>query len=216
MSKNSISAFVLIGGLWLAACGGPPASPTAIPANVIRPQQSTPVYAKGQPQYLVSDVTPTVIILPVPAEQTPELPPETPMGRLPPRRLLMKIPPSALGIAPNGATIFDAPEGKAILSLPAGASLTVTGRSADGKYLAVYTSQAIVGWTPATQLRLFGADDLTVVDEAVSPAPVATLLAEAMQPPAVSVLDAVMTTLPRPQTPSVNTPSPLATTTPQP
>ena len=68
----------------------------------------------------------------------------------------------------------------------------MTGRSADGQFLAVYNDAAIAGWVPAGQLKLFGGDDLTVVDSAISPGPIATLIADAMQPLATSAIDAAM------------------------
>jgi hypothetical protein len=100
--------------------------------------------------------------------------------------------PSALGIAASGATLFDQPGGTAIATLAAGATATVTGKSADGRYLAAYLDDGQAGWINADQLTLFGADDLIVVAESVGPGPVATLLAEAMQP--VQVLDTLMST----------------------
>ncbi len=57
----------------------------------------------------------------------------------------------------------------------------------------MYDENAVFGWTPAGQLSLFGADDLTVVDQAVDPGVVATLIADVMEP--VNVLDELMATL---------------------
>ncbi len=67
-------------------------------------------------------------------------------------------------------------------SVPVADTVTVTGRSADGNWLAIYTDDATAGWVPAGSLVLYGDEDLTTVDRAFSPAPVATLLAEAMLP----------------------------------
>jgi hypothetical protein len=68
--------------------------------------------------------------------------------------------------------------------------VTITGISADGAWYAVYDEAAVFGWTPASQLRIFGGDDLIVVETAPDPGPVATLIAQAREP--VTVLDALM------------------------
>lgn len=78
----------------------------------------------------------------------------------------------------------------ALATVPVGGVLTVTGKSTDGDWYAVYNEDAVYGWVPASQLRVYGADALIVVDQALDPAPVATLLAQAYQP--VRVLDRLM------------------------
>jgi hypothetical protein len=98
--------------------------------------------------------------------------------------------PSAVGIAPGGSAIYAERGGRALASVPVGGVLTVTGKSEDGSWYAVYNDDAVYGWTPAGQLRVYGGDDLVVVEEAPDPAPVATLLAQAAQP--VEVLDDLM------------------------
>jgi len=107
--------------------------------------------------------------------------------------LAIEQPPSAIGIATAGAVIYDQPGGRVLKQIPPTGVLNVTGISADGRWLSVYDDDAVFGWTPAGQLSLFGADDLTVVDKAVNPGVVATLIAEAMEP--VRVLDDLMATL---------------------
>jgi hypothetical protein len=125
--------------------------------------------------------------------------------------MLMNLPPSAMGVATGGATIFDQPGGAVVGSLPAGGTITVTGRSQDGAWLAVYTNDAISGWVSAGALRLFGADDLETVTNALSPAPVATMIAEAMIPPALSMADVIATRAAAPPTAlPVATPNPAA------
>ncbi len=178
--------FVL--ALTLMGCGGPPAAATAIPADVARPDQPTPVFANATP-------------IPAPATLTPDASGGAAVAEaeanatLPPRLdaitalLATPRPPTALGIASGGATLLDAPGGAVVQSLPAGATVTVTGRSGDGNYLAVYTSDAVAGWITVGSLRLFGDDDLTVVERSQGPGPIATLLAEAMQPIDVGALE---------------------------
>jgi len=173
--------------LLLAGCGGPGApEPTAIPADVARPAQSTPVFSTAEPLFRLSTETPAVILVTptvaAAAEELSALPQSGPgRGELL-AALLMNQPPSAMGIAVGGATLLDAPGGAPVTSVPGAATLTVTGRSADGNWLAVFTEEAITGWVPAGSLVLYGADDLTTVTEAFSPAPVATMIAEAMRP----------------------------------
>ena len=94
-----------------------------------------------------------------------------------------------MGIATGGTTVVDEPGGSVLATVPAGSTLTVTGRSADGDFLAVYDDSGIYGWVAAGSLKLFGAEDLTVVEGAISPAPVVTLMAEAMQPLETSAID---------------------------
>jgi SH3-like domain-containing protein len=95
--------------------------------------------------------------------------------------------PSAMGIAPGGASIYAERGGRVAASVPPAGVLTVTGKSADGAWYAVYNDDAVFGWTPAGQLRVYGGDDLVVVEEAPDPGPIATLLARAAEP--VDVLD---------------------------
>ena len=79
-----------------------------------------------------------------------------------------------------------------IAALPAGEIVTVTGKTADGGFVAVYTNAFAVGWVATNSLTLYAAEDLTVVDRALEPGPVATLMAEAMA--TVQVLDQVVAT----------------------
>jgi hypothetical protein len=193
-----IGSFVLL----LAACGGGAGmEATPIPADVVRPQQPTPVYSTAQPQFRLDQ-----------PEGTPQF-----AGTVPPaatlrpsddqlraellKAMLMNLPPSAMGIAPGGATIFSEPGGAVAGTLPAGGSITVTGRSEDGAWLAVYTNEAVTGWVSVGALRLFGADDLETVTTALSPAPVATMIAEAMLPAGLPIADVIATRAATPPTP---------------
>lgn len=190
-----------IGGLLilllLGACSGgaPQGTPTPIPASIVRPVQPTPVYPARADLFTLATPSNTPIIL----SPTPEAPSaaalsEVEAGPVGWQALLaIEQPPSAIGIATGGATIYATPGGRALKSLPAASVLNVTGVSPDGRWLSVYDETAVYGWTPAGQLVLFGADDLTTVATAVDPAVVATLIADVMQP--VNVLDGLMTTL---------------------
>ena len=197
----------------LAACGGgPPAAPTAIPPSVAKPQQPTPELVKGRPVFDKTNSDTPVII--VPATETDINPslllPEE--GTPTPLSLAFKIPPTALGIATGGASIVDAPNGKVITTVPSGSTLTVTGRSSDGKFLAVYEDDGTAGWVSAGSLQLYGADDLTVVEQPLFPAPIVTMLAEQMIPLETSALDAAMTA----QAQSTATPAAAEISTPVP
>lgn len=180
----------------LAACGGPPSgTPTPIPASVVRPVQPTPAYPQRADRFtLATPAAPPILLTPTPEPASAaalSAVAEGPAGWT--ALLAIEQPPSALGIAAGGATIYDAPGGRVLKSVPSTGALSVTGVSADGRWLSVYDDDAVYGWTPAGQLTLFGADDLIVVQEAVDPGVVATLIADVMQP--VTVLDDIMATL---------------------
>jgi hypothetical protein len=155
--------------------------------------QPTPIYPRNARVFTLATPDRTPIFVPTatplpPVGQVAEVENPTSLRG----SLVLRQPPSALGIAGGGAAIYDKPGGRAIGQVPVGGRLTVTGRSADGRWLSVYNADAVFGWTPAGQLRLFGEDDLTVVEEAVDPAPVATLLAGALAP--VSVIEDILAT----------------------
>ena len=192
---------ILSGGL-LAACAGAPPAPTPIPAGVVRPEQPTPVYPNVSPEFRLTPATPETVIFVTPLPTTdfaPLISAPRSVG------LAMRQPPSAMGIATGGVTLLDAPGGAPVATVSPGGALTVTGRSQDGAWLAAFTSDSAAGWIPAGSVVLYGDDDLTVVDFAFSPAPVATLLAEAMQPVA-SPMSAYLTR--GPAQPQAATPAP--------
>ncbi|HAJ36770.1 MAG TPA: hypothetical protein DCL15_13880 [Chloroflexi bacterium] len=188
---------LLAAAMLLAACGGAAqqGTPTPIPASVVRPVQPTPVYPARADVFTLA----TPMRTPIFVSPTPEPPPAVALSAVESgpvgwqALLAIEQPPSAMGIATGGAVIYDAPGGRVRKNVPATSVLTVTGVSADGRWLSVYDEDAVFGWTPATQLVLYGADDLITVTVAVDPAIVATLIADVMQP--VNVLDNLMATL---------------------
>ncbi len=188
ISSSLTHLIALAIALLLTACGGPPASPTAIPADVARPEQPTPVFADATLVPAAATLTPDASGGAV-AGDAADSATAAPRLDLITGLLATPRPPTALGIATGGATLLDAPGGAALQSLPAGTTVTVTGRSANGNYLAAYTGTAVAGWVAAGNLRLFGADDLTVVERAEGPGPIATLIAEAMEPVEVGELE---------------------------
>jgi len=198
MIKRWFGVSLVIGtAMVLAACGGsaPQGTPTPIPASVVRPVQPTPVYPDRADVFTLA----TPAAAPVLIEPTLEPPPAAALSAVDrgptgwQALLAIEQPPSAIGIVTGGAVIYDEPGGRVLKSVPATGVLNVTGISEDGRWLSVYDEAAIFGWTPVGQLALYGADDLTVVSEAVDPAVVATLIADVMQP--VTVLDDLMATL---------------------
>ncbi len=178
--------------LW-AGCGGPPAAAaTAIPADIVRPVQSTPVYPKGANVFsLLTPAAGAQFVTPAEAElQSAAGVDPAVQQRQAARLLFTNQTPSAMGIAPGGTAIYAQRGGRALASVPVGGVLTVTGKSADGGWYSVYNEDAVYGWTPAGQLRVYGGDALVVVEEAPDPAPIATLLAQGDVP--VRVLDDLM------------------------
>ena len=90
-------------------------------------------------------------------------------------------------------------------NLRIGATLTITGRSADGAWFAAYLADGTAGWVPAAQVRVFGdTAQLETVQESLGPAVVATLIAEASKPQTPITLAAASPTPgPPPLTPAV-------------
>ncbi len=92
-------------------------------------------------------------------------------------------PTSLAIVSGDGAGFFATPGGGLIQSLPAGITLTVTGRSGDGAWYAVYLADGRSGWVGTGAVRIFGdPQELVTVSESYSPAIVATLIAEAQRP----------------------------------
>ena len=178
----ALAALSLLAGCLPSA----PVDPTPLPADVVRPDQPTPDYARTLPPFRLTPVTRTPVFVPT-RDANAAAAIEAPKSAGSARRsllqaFLMNQPPSAMGIAPGGATILDAPGGSAVGSVPGAGTVTVTGRSADGGWVAVYADDATAGWVPAGSLVIYGGETLITVNEAFSPGPVATLLADAMIP----------------------------------
>ncbi len=173
----------------MAACGGPQiATPTAIPAEITVPDQPAPIYADDATRFTL--VTPAP---PVFANVDSALGSDGSSGLM--ARPVVKLPyeqrPSALGVVRGGAALRDAPDGAQIGSAPAGGTVTITGKSDDGRTYAVFDHDGLAGWLAASAVTVYGGDDLVVVDSAVGPGPMATLMAEAMAPVEPSVLEGV-------------------------
>lgn len=188
----------------LAACGGASigATPTALPAGE-RVIQPTPVFDGATPTPISSASSgnatqPTAAqpVADIQAQLATRLAEsraaETP-SPIPTNRALAELRsaasasilnrPTALGIVAGGANLLSAPNGAGIGFLPAGATVTITGRSADGNWYAVYLADSSAGWIGVGQVRVFGdVAELEPVGESIGPAIVATMLAEASRP----------------------------------
>jgi uncharacterized protein YraI len=163
--------------LLVNGCGGPgAATATALPPDVARPSQPTPDFDNPAADFRLTPVAmptwaaPAVAATPVPLPARPTV--VAPLEQT----------PTALGIAIVPLVLAASPNGPSITELPVGTTLTITGRSADGAWLAGYTSAGVAGWVPTSAVTLFGGADLTIVERAVPPAAVATLIATAMLP----------------------------------
>ncbi len=168
----------------LAACAGGPGrgAPTALPPDVVRPQQPTPVFENSA---RVFRLTPDPTSRPQPAVPSqPALiptPAPTVAAYAQVRAWLPQRPPTALAIVRGSAALLATPDGELLERLGAGATVTVTGRSADGRHVAVFTAAGVPGWVLTDRLFLYGGDDLVEVEQALGAGPIATMLAEAME-----------------------------------
>ncbi len=185
-ARNILLLLCLI--MLTAACGRRPSEPTPLPLGTRvdqpTPDFSAPAQTETAPQSaeslrtrLAQQQTQTA---PTPASTlTPAVPPAVPLDV----SLAVFSRPTALGILSGGGLLYAAPAGPIAATLQVGATLTITGRSADGAWFAAYLADGVAGWVPAAQVRVFGdANQLETVQESLGPAVVATLIAEASKP----------------------------------
>ena len=180
-------------GLLLAGCGGAPRTPTPLPAAV-RPAQPAPVYPVSTAftsitttQSMVTLVSPTVLS---DLEAVTPVAPSLDLATVP-------LPPlTGMGIIRGGAALLAQPNGAVQQQLPAGAVVTITGKSADEAWVAVYDDQGHSGWLAAARLVLLGTETLTVVTTAAGPGLAATLVAQAMEPVAMPTIVLTITVTP--------------------
>ena len=184
--------------LMVAACGRRPgAEPTALPPGT-RVAQPTPDFsAPGQGDTAATEsvdraaetVRNRLAQRQAQATQAPT-PPKSDARPAPTQSVLVANPelsvfsrPTALGIVVAGGPLYAAPGGGAVVNMQVGATLTITGRSADGGWYAAYLADGTAGWALASQVRIFGdAAGLEVVQESLGPAVVATMIAESSKP----------------------------------
>ena len=189
MSKFSRLWLMALLALAVTACGGAGApTPTAIPADVSVPDQPAPIYADDTTNFTVA--TPAPPIFSQDGMTSGRAASPAPSSR-PTIALPYQQTPSALGVVRSGAVLRRTPGGERIASLPAGETVTITGKTSDGRAYAVFLHDATAGWLAANAVTVFGGDDLVTVDVASGPGPIATLVAEAMRPFERSVLEGV-------------------------
>ena len=180
-----------------AACGRRPGEPTPLPPGT-RVAQPTPDFSAPAQADSAADNAGQVVqslrtrLAQQRAQTAPTAASAAPAGATPaPTPTTLRIDPSlavfsqptALGILSGGGLLYSAPGGRVVANLQMGATLTITGRSADGAWFAAYLADGAAGWVPAAQVRVFGdANQLEIVQQSLGPAVVATLIAEASKP----------------------------------
>ena len=181
--------------LLLAACGRRPTAPTPLPpgTRVVQPTPDFSAPAQADTATQTSDQVAASLRTRLARQQAALTATPVPTGDASPdpaQSVLSDHPelavfsrPTALGILSGGGLLYSAPGGGALVTLQVGATLTITGRSADRAWFAVYLADGVAGWVPAAQVRVFGdANQLEIVQESLGPAVVATLIAEASKP----------------------------------
>ena len=205
--------------LLLTACGRRPGQPTPLPAGT-RVAQNTPDFsapAQADTPTQTADQVAESLRTRLARQQTQTAPTAPRPSPSPPPPLPSPHPslavfsrPTALGILSAGGLLYSAPAGRVVANLQLGATLTITGRSADGAWFAAYLADGIAGWVPAAQVRVFGdANELEIVHESLGPSVVATLIAEASKPQ-----DPIATVVARP-TPAPPPPLPRPSPSPE-
>lgn len=196
--QSRVMGWLMIGvaAVALTACGSGAATSTPVPASVVRPDQPTPVYPGSTAFALLTPTAAPVFVTGTPAMAAVVAGADTSAASLPLDPTLFQPPPTALGIVRGGATLFDQPVGTVLRTLPAGAAVTLTGKTADGAWLAAYVESGEYGWVAASSLALFGEETLSVVTQALGPGLAATLVAEAMQPMAMPTIVLTLTVTP--------------------
>ena len=220
-ARNTLLLLCLL--FLLTACGRRPGQPTPLPAGTRvaqnTPDFSAPAQAESATQTTAqiaeslrarlaqqrTQTAPTAS----PAASADANPATTPSAPYPSLAVFSR--PTALGILSAGGLLYSAPGAGVVANLQIGATLTITGRSANGAWFAAYLADGIAGWVPAAQVRVFGdASELEIVQESLGPAVVATLIAEASKPQdPITTLVARLTPAPPPPHPRPS-PSPAA------
>ena len=177
MNKPYRGPAVLLLALVVGGCGGAGGTPTALPPDVARPAQPGPVFDNP-----VQDFRLTPIPEPAPTVVAPAAATAIPLLERPTVVAPLAQTPTALAVTTVQSALLTDPNGSGLRDLPTGTTLTITGRSADGAWLAGYTEDGIAGWVAASSVTLFGGADLQTVDHSVAPDAIATLIAQAMLP----------------------------------
>ena len=192
-ARNALLLLCLL--FLLTACGRRPGQPTPLPAGT-RVAQNTPDFsapAQAESATQTADQVAESLRARLAQQRTQTAPTASPAASAganpattpsaPYPSLAVFSRPTALGILSAGGLLYTAPGAGVLANLQIGATLTITGRSANGAWFAAYLADGIAGWVPAAQVRVFGdANELEIVQESLGPAVVATLIAEASKP----------------------------------
>ena len=192
-ARNTLLLLCLL--FLLTACGRRPGQPTPLPAGT-RVAQNTPDFsapAQAESATQTADQVAESLRARLAQQRTQTAPTASPAASAdanpattpsaPYPSLAVFSRPTALGILSAGGLLYTAPGAGVLANLQIGATLTITGRSANGAWFAAYLADGIAGWVPAAQVRVFGdASELEIVQESLGPAVVATLIAEASKP----------------------------------
>ena len=192
-ARNALLLLCLL--FLLTACGRRPGQPTPLPAGT-RVAQNTPDFsapAQAESATQTADQVAESLRARLAQQRTQTAPTASPAASAdanpattpsaPYPSLAVFSRPTALGILSAGGLLYSAPGAGVVANLQIGATLTITGRSANGAWFAAYLADGIAGWVPAAQVRVFGdASELEIVQESLGPAVVATLIAEASKP----------------------------------
>ena len=206
-ARNTLLLLCLL--FLLTACGRRPGQPTPLPAGT-RVAQNTPDFsapAQAESATHTADQVADSLRARLAQQRTQTAPTASPAASAdanpattpsaPYPSLAVFSRPTALGILSAGGLLYSAPGAGVLANLQIGATLTITGRSANGAWFAAYLADGIAGWVPAAQVRVFGdASELEIVQESLGPAVVATLIAEASKPQ--DPITTVVVRLPRP------------------
>ena len=212
-ARNTLLLLCLL--FLLTACGRRPGQPTPLPAGT-RVAQNTPDFsapAQAESATQTADQVAASLRARLAQQRTQTAPTASPAASAganpattpsaPYPSLAVFSRPTALGILSAGGLLYTAPGAGVLANLQIGATLTITGRSANGAWFAAYLADGIAGWVPAAQVRVFGdANLLEIVQESIGPAAVATLIAEASKPQdPITTLVARLTPAPPPPHP---------------
>lgn len=147
----------------------PAATQPAQPTATRRPPTATPTPMPPTATPTPVPPTPTFTPTPVPPTSTP-----TPVP--PPA-----APPRAVGaegggttgalavVGARGAGLYTSPESEQVATLSVGTALNVSGRSTDGRWLAVRADSGEPGWVQASEVVVFNIQSLPVADTEAAP-----------------------------------------------
>ena len=119
-------------------------------------------------------------------------------------------------VGASGAQLYDKPGGEAIQQLSPGTVLTAVGRSADNLWAVVHNDADLVGWVEASEVVLFGIEQLPVMVEGNVPVAEPNTTAEAGSTTQAPALMPTPTATPKATATFTPTPIPTATNTPLP